>query len=181
MSVIRSAIKKTLGFSFRFVPEVRRALERSLTVFVFHEVSDHPSEFAKQYDLAISTRTFRRQICWIQSNFNVVHPTDLLRGMRLPNRAALISFDDGFLGSFENVIASYQQDPIIKAEDLQKAYQCLLKADQLARHYQEVTIARAATDMAKGDYRAAQKSAEACIALNADLGQCYFIRALSEI
>ena len=71
-------------------------------MFVFHEVSDQPSRFAQQYDIAVSKTLFRRQATWIRSNFNVIHPSGILRGVKFPERAAIISFDDGFLGSFEN-------------------------------------------------------------------------------
>jgi peptidoglycan/xylan/chitin deacetylase (PgdA/CDA1 family) len=104
-AVIRTVLKKPLGISFRFIPQVRRAMKRGLTVFLFHEVSDHPSQFAEEHDLAVSRKTFHRQVSWIQSHFNVIHPADILNNKPIPERAALISFDDGFLGAFKNGLA----------------------------------------------------------------------------
>jgi peptidoglycan/xylan/chitin deacetylase (PgdA/CDA1 family) len=95
-------LRKTAGFSLRLLPHVRNAVEKGLTIFVFHEVSDHPSLFARQYDIAISIETFRRQAIWIKTNFNVINPNTLLDGEALPERAALITFDDGFLGTFDH-------------------------------------------------------------------------------
>ena len=103
--MIRSILKKTLGISFSFMPQVRRAMKKGLTVFMFHEVSDRPSRFAEEYGLAVSRKTFHRQVSWIQSNFDVIHPVDVLNETPLPERAAVISFDDGFLSSFENGLA----------------------------------------------------------------------------
>lgn len=102
MTLSRNVIKKTLGFSIGCIPQLQRALKRGLSVFVFHEVSDHPSRFAEQFGLAVSIETFSRQIHWIKSNFNVMRPADLLNEKRIPKYAAIVSFDDGFLGSFEN-------------------------------------------------------------------------------
>ena len=80
-------------------------MKHGLTVFVFHDVSDQPSRFAEEYGLAVSKKAFHRQVSWIQSNFDVIHPTDVLNETYVAQRAALISFDDGFLGSFENGLA----------------------------------------------------------------------------
>jgi peptidoglycan/xylan/chitin deacetylase (PgdA/CDA1 family) len=65
-------------------------------------VSDHPSRFAKEYGLAVSRETFRHQVSWIRSHFDIIHPAAVLSETPLPERAAIISFDDGFLSSFEN-------------------------------------------------------------------------------
>lgn len=105
----RALVKKTLGLAFRFIPKVRRAVEQGLTVFTFHEVTDHPSRFAEEYGLAVSIDTFRRQIDWIQSNFNVVRPGNVLVGGPIPGRAAMITFDDGYMGSFINGLRVLEQ------------------------------------------------------------------------
>lgn len=91
------------------MPQVRRAIKYGLTVFMFHEVSDQPSRFAKEYGLAVSIKTFHHQMKWIKSKFNVIHPADILKELPLPERAAVISFDDGFLGSFENGLVILEQ------------------------------------------------------------------------
>ena len=106
---MRRQIRKLLGFSFKFIPQIRQALEHGLTVFVFHEVSDKPSRFAEEHGLAVSIERFHRQVCWIQANFNVIRPTDLLSETCVPKRAAMISFDDGFSGSFENGLTILEQ------------------------------------------------------------------------
>ena len=100
-SVLRKSFKCALGVLFRFNPFFRYTLAKSLTVFVFHEVADTPSEFAKRYGLALSVDQFNKHICWIKSNFNVVSPELVMSG-QLPKNAALITFDDGFSGAFQS-------------------------------------------------------------------------------
>ena len=99
----REISKKPLGVFFRHIPYVRNVLRKSLTVFMFHDVTNHPSEFVEEYGLGVSTEEFRKQVEFIQSNFNVIRSSDLLKNdIKMSDKAAIISFDDGFLGSFEN-------------------------------------------------------------------------------
>ena len=79
--------------------------KRTLTVIVFHEVLDHPTGFVKERDLTVSAAAFRRQILWVNEHFNIIHPDALQGEKKLPPRAALITFDDGFAGAFENGIS----------------------------------------------------------------------------
>lgn len=107
--LIRDLIKKTLGFIYKSLPYINKKLDNGLTIFVFHEISNNPSKFAKEFGLAISTQTFRYQINWIKSNFNIIHPRDILSDQGIPKRAAIISFDDGFLGSFVNGLSILEE------------------------------------------------------------------------
>jgi peptidoglycan/xylan/chitin deacetylase (PgdA/CDA1 family) len=100
--VFRLVVKQFIGLLFRLSPRVRHAIDHGLTVFAFHDVSNTPSDFAKQYGLVVSTKTFERQISWIKANFEIVHPSTILAEKPLPKRAAVITFDDGYLGTFEN-------------------------------------------------------------------------------
>lgn len=76
----------------------------AVTIFLYHDIGDTPSEFDEKYGLNVSLKTFQKQIGWIRSNFNLIHPDELLTGKPLPEKAAIISFDDGFVGAFENAI-----------------------------------------------------------------------------
>lgn len=135
---IRDALKKTLGLLYSFSPHVRRAVDSGLTVFTFHDVRDEPSEFASRYGLCVSNATFERQVRWIQENFEIVHPAAILAREPLPNRAAIISFDDGYLGTFENglrilerlaapSIVFLNMQPIIRGTALMSAVACFLE------------------------------------------------------
>jgi peptidoglycan/xylan/chitin deacetylase (PgdA/CDA1 family) len=101
-SLFRVTVKKTLGSLARFLPRVRHSIDKGLTVFAFHDVSNRPSQFATRYGLVVSNETFERQIQWIKNNFKVVHPSAILANEPLPKRAAVITFDDGYRGTFEN-------------------------------------------------------------------------------
>jgi peptidoglycan/xylan/chitin deacetylase (PgdA/CDA1 family) len=84
-------------------PKLRAYLTRGLTVFVFHEVTDTPSEFQYGSRGYVSSQVLRRQIKWIGERFEFIAPTELARlggtGM-LPARAALVTFDDAWEGVF---------------------------------------------------------------------------------
>ncbi|MDA9242720.1 polysaccharide deacetylase family protein [Amylibacter sp.] len=99
---LKSFVKYCLGFIYRVNPVFRFRLKNSLTVFVFHEVSDSPSEFTRRYDLSLTLSQFKQQANWIGDNFNVINPELLIANAPLPNNAALITFDDGFAGVFKN-------------------------------------------------------------------------------
>jgi peptidoglycan/xylan/chitin deacetylase (PgdA/CDA1 family) len=82
---------------------LRTHLLRGLTVFVFHEVTDEPSEFQRRTSLYSTPAVFERQILWIRERFELIAPTGLsqLGGEgELPTNAALITFDDAWAGTF---------------------------------------------------------------------------------
>lgn len=79
-------------------------LRETLTVFVYHDVSDNPSEFSRKYDLNVCPEIFDYQIKFIKNNFNVINPDELLSG-RIPSKAALVTFDDGFRSYFKNALS----------------------------------------------------------------------------
>lgn len=95
-------VKSLLGFAYRINPVFRYSLRQGLTVFVFHEVSDNPSEFARKYGLNLTIQNFRNQAEWINNNFNLVSPEALTANSTLPKNAALVTFDDGFELAFKN-------------------------------------------------------------------------------
>lgn len=100
--LLRSIFKNFIGVLIRFSPYIRRSIDGGVTVFTFHDITNSPSEFAQRYGLAISTKIFEAQILWIKANFEIIHPSMILTDMSLPKKAAIITFDDGYLGTFEN-------------------------------------------------------------------------------
>jgi peptidoglycan/xylan/chitin deacetylase (PgdA/CDA1 family) len=101
-TTIKSLLKYCIGFFYRINPFFRLTLKEGLTVFVFHEVSDNPSEFTKRFGLALGVNQFKSHAEWINKNFNVINPELLIGNHPLPSNAALITFDDGFAGAFNN-------------------------------------------------------------------------------
>lgn len=99
---LKDIIRTIVGFGIWLYPSFRRKLRTSLTVFVFHDVTNQPSEFDIEYGLSISTSTFSKYIDYINKHFNIIHPSIITVGQTIPERAALITFDDGFAGTFEN-------------------------------------------------------------------------------
>lgn len=74
---------------------------RGLTIFTVHDVTDQPSTFQKEAGIATPTGTFRSQMEWIGRAFEIV-PLEIVGRTALPRSAAAITFDDAWLGTFEN-------------------------------------------------------------------------------
>ncbi|MDO8505874.1 MAG: polysaccharide deacetylase family protein [bacterium] len=98
---LKSILRSPLGNFFGYVG--RPFLKNSLAIFLYHDVSDTPSEFSRMYDLNVPPRVFRFQMQFIKKYFNIVSPDDILRG-HIPPRAALVTFDDGLRGYFQNAV-----------------------------------------------------------------------------
>jgi len=86
-------------------------LRNKLIVFCYHEVSDSPSEFVQRYDLNVSPSIFEKQMEWVKKNCNTITPHQLLEG-NYSTPAALITFDDGMAGYFNNAV------PILKKKQI---------------------------------------------------------------
>ena len=78
-------------------------LNEGLTVFLFHSITDEPSEFLRSSGMWTSTKSFKNQIEWIKSNFSIVSVTSLSSQDSPPPNSAIITFDDAWLGSFEAI------------------------------------------------------------------------------
>jgi peptidoglycan/xylan/chitin deacetylase (PgdA/CDA1 family) len=96
---MRSLARSAVGLAAASFRRHYHTSRHTLTSFLFHEVCDDPAEFQSAFGLAVSTSLFRQQVDWIQSNYSVIHPSDLLGERPLPTNAAIITFDDGFLGA----------------------------------------------------------------------------------
>jgi peptidoglycan/xylan/chitin deacetylase (PgdA/CDA1 family) len=86
---------------------LRSLLTRGLTVFVYHDVTERPSEFLKISGDFTRPDFFEQQLDWIRERFTPIAPVDLpqLGGTRkLPANAALITFDDAWAGVFRNAL-----------------------------------------------------------------------------
>ena len=78
-------------------------IKNALTVFLYHDISDNPSEFSRTYNLNVPPEVFEYKITFIKNNFNIINPDELLE-LRIPPKAALITFDDGLKSFFKNAV-----------------------------------------------------------------------------
>jgi peptidoglycan/xylan/chitin deacetylase (PgdA/CDA1 family) len=101
---VKIIFKIIIGFILKNIPYLNNLRKNGLTVFLYHEISDTPSDFSLKYDLSVSNDVFRKQILFIKKNFNIISPDDLMLNKILPKNAALITFDDGLASTFENGI-----------------------------------------------------------------------------
>lgn len=111
MGKTRASVRAAAGLALSLARPLGIPRSGSLTVFCFHDVGDEPSRFVRENGLGVSTATFRRQIEWIGKNFDILHPGELDRA-GTSRAAALITFDDGYAGSFANGIAWLEQQRI---------------------------------------------------------------------
>ena len=102
MYFLKEFLKSLIGLFFRINPFFRFSLKNKLTIFVFHEVSDNQSKFLSQNNIVHTVHNFKKHINWIEKNFNVISPEYLTQNKPLPNYPAVISFDDGYQGTFDH-------------------------------------------------------------------------------
>jgi peptidoglycan/xylan/chitin deacetylase (PgdA/CDA1 family) len=107
--ILRSFLLNTLGLMGRHFRPVNRGLDQGLTIFNFHDVSDDPAPFVDEHGCNVTLDTFRKQVKFISENFNVASAETLLSG-NLPTRAASITFDDGYAGTFKNALPILRED-----------------------------------------------------------------------
>jgi peptidoglycan/xylan/chitin deacetylase (PgdA/CDA1 family) len=103
LSGLKALAKWGIGRLGAWHGPTRSALARGLTVFGYHDVSEAPAPFSVDYDLALTTGQFERQLDFLTRTFTVIGLDDLLAG-RVPPRAALITFDDGLRGIFQQAL-----------------------------------------------------------------------------
>ncbi len=80
-----------------------KTLQNGLTIFLYHDVGDHPSRFNERFDLNVTPAIFDFQIKTIKDYFNIIDPDTLLTG-NIPERAAMVTFDDGLQGYFSHAL-----------------------------------------------------------------------------
>ena len=95
--LIKAAIGQAYGLRRKYL------LKDTFSVFVYHDVTNAPSPWSKTYGLNVRPDIFDFQIGFIKRHFNVISPDDLLGG-RIPDRAALVTFDDGLKNVFIHAV-----------------------------------------------------------------------------
>lgn len=96
---MKAALREYIGWTRYLLHQ--KELRHGLTIFAYHDVSEHPSPFSRNFDLNVQPELFDFQIGFLKKHFNIISPDDLLAG-NIPERAAMITADDGLLGFFTN-------------------------------------------------------------------------------
>ncbi|OGX37434.1 MAG: hypothetical protein A3C36_01075 [Omnitrophica WOR_2 bacterium RIFCSPHIGHO2_02_FULL_52_10] len=96
---IKQMIRRGLGWGGFTKP----MLKDTVSIFVYHEISENPSRFCEQYNLNIKPKLFAEQMDFIKDHFHVIDPDQLLEG-DFAAPAALITFDDGTPGYFHEAV-----------------------------------------------------------------------------
>lgn len=108
---MKSRLKKLLGnvvnndFIFNLFDK------GDLTIFLYHDVTDNPSNFSKKYNLNVPPEVFDIQLDFIKEHYQVISPEQLKSG-DYSGPAALITFDDGLPSYFEEAV------PILSSKDM---------------------------------------------------------------
>lgn len=100
-NLIKTAIVGSGGFIYKTVYHKR--LAKALVVFCYHDVSNVPSEFSRLFGLNVLPEIFDYQVRFIKKNFNLISTEDI-KNNNIPQRAALVTFDDGFKSYFTNAV-----------------------------------------------------------------------------
>ena len=107
-SLIKQQIKSIVGKVYSFSPNSSIDIKNHITIFMFHDVSYESTTLQKKYFLSVTPDEFIAQLEWIKRNFLIQSPIELLNKKSNLMGSAIITFDDGYLGTFKNAL------PILK-------------------------------------------------------------------
>lgn len=99
---MKKLLKQLLQIVSDFVPLwlYRRLFPQELTAFFYHAVSDDEMPHVKHLYPPVAVERFERALLYLKRNFNPVTYAEVHQhvgeGTTLPDRAVLLSFDDGF-------------------------------------------------------------------------------------
>lgn len=100
---MRSILKGLANWGLGFGLSRKWLFDHMVWVFCYHDVTNAPSQFAREYGLHVSPEFFAAQVALFKAHCTIISPEQLLSGQfDLP--AALITFDDGWAGAFENAV-----------------------------------------------------------------------------
>ncbi len=105
---LHSTLQSFVGMAAGMSQKVHHLKNSGISVFVFHDVSNNISPFAGRHALTVSPNIFQQQVTWITQNFNIIHP-DALLGGNIEKGSALLTFDDGWEGTFQQALPILEQ------------------------------------------------------------------------
>lgn len=100
--MFKKALKRLIGFYFIINPFLRYKIKNCLTIYNFHDVSYNRTDFLTKNNLIVSPIIFQKQIQWIKKLHNIIPPNSDINSQYFNNYNAMITFDDGYYGTFEN-------------------------------------------------------------------------------
>lgn len=106
---LKGVFASLAGTYFRLFKKAK--LENALTIFIYHNVTNTPSELSKIYKLNVPPDMFDFQLRYIKKIFNVITPAQLIDG-DIPPRAAMITFDDGLKDFFSNAAGIIEKNKV---------------------------------------------------------------------
>lgn len=80
-------------------------------IFCYHEITDKPSIFQKKNKLYVTKKVFIKQISFIKRLFKTINPNEINSSKHLKN-SALITFDDGYINSFNYALPYLNENRI---------------------------------------------------------------------
>ena len=101
MMELKNIFRSITGVCFKILKN--DLTKDGITVFCYHDVSSIPSDFSLKYGLNVPPDIFEFQMDFINQNFNIIGPDDLMNN-NIPKNAAVITFDDGFKSYFNTAV-----------------------------------------------------------------------------
>ncbi len=97
--MFKKQVKKIAGWIIYLIETT--STKKNLDIFLFHEITNKPSKLQKEYKIFHNISDFKKIINWISNNYKIISPLDI---KNLKKKSALITFDDGYAGAFENAV-----------------------------------------------------------------------------
>lgn len=117
-TILRKKIVQFLlgGIGNVLIPDRRQLGSKAITIFAYHNIVNQQSELDKCDDLYfinLPFEKFKKQILWIKDNYDIIDMKDVVDGKKLPEKPALITFDDGFKSVYDLAFPLLRQQGVV--------------------------------------------------------------------
>jgi peptidoglycan/xylan/chitin deacetylase (PgdA/CDA1 family) len=106
---MKNTIKRLIQFLLKFIPLsiYKGIIQPKVTGLIYHAVSDQPLPYVDHIYPPVSITRFEEALKYLKKNFNVITYDQLhahrIEGKPLPDKAAHLSFDDGYIECYSLV------------------------------------------------------------------------------